>query len=63
MPALSQQQRLRRGDGLPEPQQVNQQLGGVPRSVITDMHDPLGVAHGFQQRTVPFHQARVTADK
>jgi hypothetical protein len=63
MPALSQQQRLRGGDCLAEPQEVDQQFGGVPGAVPAGVHDPARVAENFQQGAVPFHRARLTADE
>ena len=61
--ALSQQQRLRGGDRLAEPQQVDQQFDGVPGPVPAGVHDPARVAENFQQGAVPFHRARLTADE
>jgi hypothetical protein len=60
---LAQQQRLRGGYRLPEPQQVHQQLDGIPDAVPADVHDLPGVAENFQQGAVPFHHARLTTDK
>ena len=61
--ALSQQQRLRGRDRLTEPQQVDQQFGGVPGAVPAGVHDPPRVAENLQQGAMPFHRASRTADE
>ena len=65
--ALSQQQRLRGGDRLAEPQEVDQQFGGVPGAVPAGVHDPPRVRRGTSSRgAVPFpprppHRRRTAA--
>jgi hypothetical protein len=38
------------GDGLPKPQQVNQQLDQVPGAIVADVGDAVGISQHLEQR-------------
>jgi hypothetical protein len=60
---LRQEQHLSRGDGLTEPQQVDQVLGRVPGARTAQVGDPLRVGECLEQCAMTFKQGGISANK